>query len=191
MTAYNPLTRKKHLIVVFLFGIFIFLAGCEVTQPRTLETPTAIPIFERDAPVPVITLERGPCFISCPAYLLELYQDGAIVYSNTGDGTVAKQQRAQITVDQVQGLLIAFAELESELQEPPPQSGDYATPDWNAIRAVISEQDESNLDGPKTYLCFVNLGIRKCAGTFGKSSKLLELAQQIDDVTNSARWTHQ
>ena len=84
------------------------------------------------AATPVITLERTPCFGSCPIYKVEIFADGRIVYE--GEDFVKRKGRAQDRISKaaVQQLVrefnrINYMKLEDEYVSMGPNCPDFHT----------------------------------------------------------------
>jgi hypothetical protein len=55
-----------------------------------------------------ISLERGPCFGTCPIYKVEIHGDGTVIYTGERFVKVTGEQRAQISPVAVAGLVDQF-----------------------------------------------------------------------------------
>lgn len=57
-----------------------------------------------------ITLEREPCFGTCPSYTLTIYEDGTVEYNGISSVEVEGPQTSQIDPETVQALVEGFAD---------------------------------------------------------------------------------
>lgn len=177
--------QPRWVILFCLAGISLF--GCTRKPPEVRVTPSPAPLTDSQGQVPVIALYRGPCFIACSAYSLEIYSSGRVIYSEEVPGQPSEPQIGWITIDQVQELLGVFADSEHVFEVPTYRAdGDYVTPDWNAIATVVEQE---NLHARQIHLCFWASDVRKCAGLSPTDDTVALLAQQIDQLTGSAKWT--
>jgi hypothetical protein len=67
-----------------------------------------IPSGVRDTSNVVITLERTPCFGTCPAYRVVVYGNGTVVYKGTAFVAVEGAQKSQVSPQAVRDLVGEF-----------------------------------------------------------------------------------
>lgn len=133
------------------------------------------------ATVPVITLERTPCFGTCPMYKLEIFADGKIVYE--GKDFVKRKGRVEsrITKAQVQQLVrefnkINYFELDDEYVSEGPNCPQWWTDSPSAVTSI-------NWKGRQK-------AIRHYHGCQGAKvrEQLTALENKIDQIANTKRW---
>ncbi len=126
------------------------------------------------APVELITLERAPCFGTCPVYTLSIHGDGTVEYNGLDFVEVTGPQTATIDPAAVQALGDAMAE-----------AGYF---DWQ----------DAYLDYQVTDLPYATSSVTLSDGTtkriehyYGDSSApeaLTELETLIDETANTQQW---
>ena len=146
------------LLVILLAGL---LASCA-------------PGAADQAPVELITLERAPCFGTCPVYTLSIHGDGTVEYNGLDFVEVTGPQTATIDPAAVQALGDAMAE-----------AGYF---DWQ----------DAYLDYQVTDLPYATSSVTLSDGTtkriehyYGDSSApeaLTELETLIDETANTQQW---
>lgn len=133
------------------------------------------------AAVPVITLERTPCFGTCPVYKLEIFADGKVVYE--GKDFVKRKGTVQgrITKAAVQQLVrefnrINYLRLDDEYISEGPNCPEWWTDSPSAVTSI-------NWKGRQKT-------IRHYHGCRGAKvlDQLTALEQKIDQVAKTRRW---
>ena len=133
------------------------------------------------AALPVITLERTPCFGSCPAYKISIYGNGLVIYEGKDFVKLKDTADSRITKDQVQELVQEFQRLDymklpdnfGNDEKTCPESGtDYPS-------AITSFNWEGKQKTVHHYLGCRGLPIL---------DQLWKLEDKIDEVVNSKRW---
>ena len=133
------------------------------------------------AAAPVITLERTPCFGSCPSYKVQIFADGRVVYQ--GKRFVRRKGKAQarITKDAVQELVrefnsINYLNLDDEYNPGSPSCPEGWTDHPSAITSLAWEGKKKT--------------IRHYHGCRGAQvlDQLTALEEKIDEVANTKRW---
>jgi hypothetical protein len=129
----------------------------------------------------IITLERTPCYGTCPSYKLTISADGAVVFE--GRRFVKQVGAVQSTISQegLRGLIDAFAkinyfDLRDRYEEPGDGCKDWSTDGPTAITAITINGKSKSVR--HYYGC---RGIDALAD-------LTKLEQAIDDAANSAQW---
>jgi NAD-dependent dihydropyrimidine dehydrogenase PreA subunit len=69
----------------------------------------ALPTMAQDEE-PVITIERQPCFGTCPVYTIEIYADGTVVYEGEDHVEVTGTQTVNLDSQFVEDLIAGFVE---------------------------------------------------------------------------------
>jgi hypothetical protein len=64
------------------------------------------------ATVPVITLERSPCFGTCPVYKLAIYSDGKVEYEGLEFVKKTGKAEGRITEDELKQLISEFEKID-------------------------------------------------------------------------------
>jgi hypothetical protein len=122
----------------------------------------------------VISLERGPCFGTCPVYRISLYGDGTVRYDGKDHVRIRGSQTAVIAPDKVR-----------ELAEEIEKNGFFSLRD--------SYTEVSVTDAPSVVVYAAIDGKKKRVqhylGDF-KAPKALEVIEtRIDEVAGTGRWT--
>lgn len=121
---------------------------------------------------PVITLERQPCFGTCPVYTISVFEDGTVVYLGINHVAVTGVQTSQIDPSDVEWLVreveLFYFSWEDEytlmLVTDQPYVITSLTTDNNSKRIVRYDGDQNAPIG------------------------LVRFENRIDRVTNSAQW---
>lgn len=137
-----------------------------------------------EAPAPIedvtITLDRGPCFGTCPVYSITVEGSGRVSYEGTAHVTVVGSDTASIPAEQV-ALLVAefdrvgYGQLADRYAFGEPTCPSYVTDAPTAITSLTRggvtkrvEHDYGCGDAPRA---------------------LTALERLIDDIVSSGRWT--
>ena len=127
----------------------------------------AYPQHDQDS----ITLERGICFGSCPAYLLQIDSSGAVSFKQGPPGNRHIEQTSKITSDQFQDLIGELSAIRF-FDRP-----DVYTP--------------KHTDGQTTFLGLTLNGKRKTiTHSDDGPAELDSVEHTIERVTNIHRWLH-
>lgn len=133
------------------------------------------------AAVPVITLERTVCYGTCPAYKLEIFEDGKVLYE--GKEFVKQKGKAEgrITKAELQKLVneferIKYASLDDKYVDDPKNCPEQWTDNPTATTSL-------NWEGKKKT-------IEHYHGCRGSQilDQLTALENKIDQVVNTKRW---
>ena len=154
------------------------VAACSPREPGPAASPAGEPGGSVDAPA--ITLERTPCFGTCPVYTVAISRSGRVSF--TGKHHVAQPGEATATIpaERVDSLL---AELETggyfgfadAYVMDSPACGMYATDSPTVITSATR--------GDKTKT------IRHDRGCSAAPPGLSRLEQRIDEVAGTGTWT--
>lgn len=147
-------------------------------------TPTVPPIAQAQSSAPttsaLITMERTPCFGSCPAYRLTVYGDGRVVYDGLAFVATEGRRTAQLEPAQVQSLIAAV------------ERADFFKLNDEYI------VDATDLPGTRTAIALN--GRTKTVWRYGSAGdasldnaprSLSELENAIDAIVNSQQWVEQ
>lgn len=129
---------------------------------------------------PVITLERTPCFGSCPVYRVSIGQDGSVRFvgkqhvAQTGmaAAAISRERVDSLVAELVAGGYFDFAD---RYLHDEPACGLYATDSPTVITSVTT--------GDRTK------EIRHDYGCSATPPELGRLERRIDEVAGTARWT--
>lgn len=133
------------------------------------------------ATVPVITLERTPCFGTCPSYKLTIYDDGKVEYE--GREFVKRKGKAEgsITKAELEELIREFERIDYQnLADDYTLSSKNCPQGWtDSSTAVTSLNWEDKKKTIKHY--------HGCRGS-NVLDQLTALENKIDQVVNTKRW---
>jgi hypothetical protein len=159
----------------------VALAACSPGTPAPGGQPT--PYDAAAGPgsgTPVITLERMPCFGTCPVYQVSIARSGAVRFVGKHHVTTQGAASADIPAARVDSLLgilerAGYFEFADAYVMDAPACGMYATDSPTVITSV-------NLGGRRKT-------IRHDYGCHGAPRELAGLVRLIDDVAGTDRWT--
>lgn len=127
----------------------------------------------------VITMERTPCFGTCPAYRLTLHGDGSVVYTGLQFVAVEGVQIGRISEDQFRQLVERFYDIDYfSLRDQ------YQCPVSDLPSAMTSITIGDRSKAIDDYGSGVGVEGQDCAAP----ASLVELERFIDDITNSKQW---
>jgi hypothetical protein len=133
------------------------------------------------AAAPVITLERGACFGTCPVYKLSIFADGRVEYDGKEFVKLKGKARGQITKAALQSLVrefenINYTRLDDEYVSEGPNCPEWWTDSPSAVTSL-------DWKGKKKT-------IRHYHGCRGARvlDQLTALENKIDQVVNTKRW---
>ncbi len=151
--------------------LVVALAACAPRRPATADV---------SSPTPVVTLERTPCFGTCPVYTVSLSGSGTVRF--LGRNHVSKQGEAtaeipRATVDSLLRELEAggYFDFADAYVMDSPACGQYATDSPTVITTVTA--------GGRSKT------IRHDYGCFAAPAELARLERMIDEVAGTSRWT--
>jgi hypothetical protein len=127
----------------------------------------------------VITLERTPCFGSCPAYRLTIRGDGSVVYTGLSDVAVEGVRIAQISQDRVRELVERFSDVDYFSL-----SDSYRCPVTDLPSAITS----ISIDGRSKTVDDYAPGYESEGEDCAAPEALVRLEEFIDEVTASTQW---
>ena len=160
---------KKLILLIICLG----LAGCSESIFNIQSTPT-YPDLE-------ISMERGPCFGTCPIYTLIIHANGTVNYEGEAFVQIEGTRNAKISPDQIDELVTAienadFFSLEDQYR--------FLASDLPSITLSIT------LDGRSKSIW--HYGSLDCGGKRDDApEELCELESKIDEVVNSSQWVKQ
>jgi len=132
------------------------------------------------AAVPAISLERTPCFGTCPVYTVAVSPSGEITYEGKAHVRLLGVASAKIPAQQVDALLselekAGYFSMANRYIASEPACGRYVTDSPSAITTVSSRGRTKRIE--HDYGCGAAPGA------------LVVLERRIDEVLGSARWT--
>ena len=153
----------------------VALAACARREP--VATPAAEP---GAVDAPAVTLERTPCFGTCPVYTVTISRDGAVRFDGRHHVAHAGQATATIPAARVDSLLAeleaaGYLDFADDYVMDSPACGMYATDSPTVITSVTR-------DG-------VTKTVRHDRGCSAAPPELSRLEQRIDEVAETGRWT--
>jgi len=133
-------------------------------------------VAQSKTPTPVITLARSVCFGTCPAYNLEIYEDGKVVYE--GKDFVKKKgiARSQITKQELAHLVEQFTKINYFDLKSEPDCPERWTDHPSAITSLKWNGQQN--------------AVQHYHGCRGSEvlKQLTELEDKIDTAVNSKQW---
>ncbi len=153
------------------------VSACHSTAPAPAPGPESI--AQGKAPA-AITLERTPCYGSCPVYTLSIARSGAVQYEGTKFVQHAGPHNAQIPPAAVDSLLAeldagGFFGFDERYTSGAPACGRYATDLPSVITSVTDSSRSRRVDHDH--------------GCHDAPPELSKLESRIDEVAGTARWT--
>jgi hypothetical protein len=149
----------------------VALAACAPRQPATADVTS---------PAPVVTLERTPCFGTCPVYTVSISGSGTVRFVGKNHVTKEGEATAGIppaTVDSLLRELEAggYFDFADAYVMDAPACGQYATDSPTVITSATA--------GGRSKT------IRHDYGCFAAPPELARLERMIDEVAGTSRWT--
>jgi hypothetical protein len=153
------------------------LAACSRREPAPAVAPEAEP---GGVEAPVVTLERTPCFGTCPVYTVAISRTGAVRFAGKHHVVRTGQATGTIPAARVDSLLaeldeagyFAFAD---DYVMSSPACGMYATDSPTVITSVTRDGTTKT--------------IRHDRGCSAAPPELSQLEQRIDAVAETGKWT--
>jgi len=129
---------------------------------------------------PVVTLERAPCFGSCPVYRVWVSADGTVGYEGKAHVRQLGRANGKIGTDQVQALLeeldrAGYTSLAASYTPGQPTCGRSSTDSPSAVMTV-------RLHGKSRR-------VEHYYGCASAPGSLIAMEQTIDRMLNSSQWT--
>lgn len=132
--------------------------------------------------VPVITLERGACFGTCPVYKLTIFDDGTVEYEGKEFVRLRTKAKGEITQEALKQLIREFEKIDFLKLDDSYEVGSKNCPEgWTDDSSAVTSFNWK--DQKKT--------IRHYHGCRGLAilDQLTALEDKIDEVVNTKRWT--
>ena len=162
--------------------LVVLVVACSGRQgaesPDSVATPA--PAAAVDSAVPVATLERTPCFGTCPVYQVSIFRNGAVRFVGTRHVThqgVATDSISPGAVDSLAAELDAagYFGFADDYVLDAPACGLYAT-DSPTVTTSLTTKGRTKR-------------VRHDYGCSGAPPELHRLEQRIDEVAGTSRWT--
>ena len=152
------------------------LVSCHGSAPAS--TPAPVATAARDD-APAVSLERTPCFGSCPVYLVTISRGGMVRFEGTRFVGHPGVDSAQIAKEAVDSLLVeldrgGFYDFEERYVSGAPGCGLYAT-DLPSANTAVNDGSRSRR-------------VEHDRGCSDAPLALSTLEDRIDEVAGSARW---
>jgi hypothetical protein len=165
------------------FLLIASLAACSPRPPSPGDGPTPYGDPGAGAPAadtPVVTLERTPCFGTCPVYQVAISRSGAVRFVGKQHVTRRGEATAEVPAARVDSLLREleaggyFGFADAYVMDSP-ACGQYATDSPTVITSASA--------GGRSKT------IRHDYGCFAAPQELGRLERLIDEVAGTSRWT--
>lgn len=161
--------RAAVLIAVALIASACTRRSAAAEKPVAAQTP----------PPAVITLERQPCFGTCPVYLLTVSGDGGVVFEGRRNVDSVGRFTAHLDAEHVAALVKLFDEIQF-----------FALDDRYVMGAPGCQSYAA--DAPIVITSIVTRGrtkrVEHDAGCVGVPTRLGEIERAIDQIVGTARW---
>ncbi|MFC1956146.1 DUF6438 domain-containing protein [Chloroflexota bacterium] len=155
---------KKHLLIIVLpILVILSMTGCAGNQINGAPNLNDL----------VITLQRTPCFGTCPVYKLTIFGDGKVVYE--GKDFVRTRGRAETT--------ISHARIEQLVSE-------FEKVNYFSLNDKYTERTITDAPSVITSITIdgKSKSIEHYHGDFNAPKQLTELEDEIDAIVNSNQW---
>jgi hypothetical protein len=128
---------------------------------------------------PAVTLERTPCFGTCPVYTLAISRSGEVTFTGKHHVVQAGQATATIPPERVDSLLAeleaaGYFEIADAYVMNSPACGMYATDSPTVITSATRDGETKT--------------VRHDRGCSAAPPELSQLEQRIDEVAGTGRW---
>jgi hypothetical protein len=132
------------------------------------------------ANVPVITLERTRCYGTCPAYTLQILEDGTVLYEGEDFVRVKGKAKGRVTKDALRELIREFEKIDYAHLEDEYVEGKNCPQAWTDHPAATTSLNWKGKQ--KTVLHY-----HGCKG-LPILADLTALENKIDEVVNTNQW---
>ena len=147
--------------------------GASVGSPA-VQRPVATP-----PSATVMTLERKPCYGTCPVYLVSVIGDGSVVFEGRAHVDSARRLTSRISPDQVAALIRLFDDnqfytLADKYVRGAASCPDHASDAPTVITSITTKDRAKRIDH--------DLG---CANV---PKQLAEVERRFDEIVGTSRW---
>jgi hypothetical protein len=162
------------------FSCVFTVAGCGVGTPRAVGAPATVASDTQPPPSTLVTLERRPCFGTCPVYVVSIAGDGSVVFEGRAHVDSARRITSHIDASSVAAIVRLFDDSEFFTLDDKYIYGEQNCPPyaWDAPIVITSLAK-----GDRTKRVEHDQG---CGGAPGK---LTLLENRIDEIAQVWRWT--
>jgi hypothetical protein len=159
-----------------IIGLAVGVSACVARPPRA---PPAEEQVEAAEPGPAISLERTPCYGTCPVYNVSVSPSGQVVFEGQANVRVIGTANGQIPPLRVDSLLVelekaGYFRFASRYTVSEPACGRYVTDLPAAITTVIFRGRTKRIEHDH--------------GCGGAPLALAVLEKRIDEVLGSSEW---
>ena len=132
----------------------------------------------RTSGVTEITLERTPCFGTCPVYKVTLQNDGTVIFEGKEYVKEAGRRSGKISAKQFQQLVAKVEQI------------GFFTLNDEYLTKKNADGSETRITDMPSRITTVKRGpeSKRVRNYFGGPDSLKELEELIDKISNSARW---
>ena len=160
--------------------LLVLTAACAPRPAGDADTPEPSTAVAEGSDSTLITLERAPCYGTCPVYTVTISGSGAVRFVGTRFTTQIGEVAAEIPRARVDSLVAelragGYFELADAYMPDAPACGLYATDSPTVVTSVLSGG--------------VRKEIRHDHGCSGAPPALGGLERRIDEVAGTSRWT--
>lgn len=165
---------------VLALALPLLAAGCSGRPAGIAADSAAAPAPAAAAGAPVVTLERQPCFGTCPVYRVAVSGDGTVSFEGRRHVTHLGTATASLPAPAVDSLLAeleagGYFEFADRYEASQPACGLYATDSPVVITSVTMAGRTKE--------------VRHDYGCAEAPPELGRLERRIDEVAGTARWT--
>ena len=155
--------KKLLLAIALLSLVSVSITSCTSDQSNASSNHDDV----------VITLERTPCFGTCPVYLLAIQGGGTVIYEGKDFVEVKGTAEKTISQDQIDKLVTEF------------EKADYFS--------LKDSYTERTITDAPTVITSIDINgktkrIEHYHGDFTAPGKLTELEDRIDEIVDSKQW---
>jgi hypothetical protein len=164
-------------------SLALLLVACSGRPSVQRADSTVVPApasVAADSAAPVATIERTPCFGTCPVYQVSIFGDGTVRFVGKQDVKQQGTATASVSREAVDSLVTelrsgGYFELADEYVMDAPACGPYATDSPTVTTSLRADGRTKR--------------IRHDYGCSGAPAELRRLEQRIDEVAGTSRWT--
>ena len=159
----------------------VVLAGCQLGSRGRVEDRPASAGTSRPLRTPtLVTLERRPCYGTCPTYMISIDGDGSVVFDGRANVDSARRVVSRVNPDSVPALVRLF---EARNFFALPDRYAYGVPGCEPYYFDASIVITSLSIGGRTKR------VEHDQGCSGAPASLTMLENRIDEISQSWRWT--
>lgn len=160
------------------FAMVIATLGCG-TGAAVARSPSPARAGETRSQATLITLERKPCFGTCPVYVVTVTGDGVVVFDGRAHVDSIRRVTSRIDTDHVAGLIRLFDESQFFTLDDRYLYGEQNCRQYAADAPIVITSITTGNRAKK---------VEHDAGCFSVPQRLVDLEQKIDEIVGTARW---